>query len=506
MDFIDRKALARLEPITLRNRSNTSRARAAFDSARTTDANRKHWANADALSPDAATTPHVRRTVARRARYEVGNNSYARGIVSTIANDTVGTGPTLQMLTADDFEDDGSVDELVETVIGDWLEEIGIAEKLRVGVEADVVSGEVFFVAVPNPNLRSPIKIDLRVVEAERVADPFGSTLVDGDSYCDGIEYDAYGNPAFYRILKDHPGSVFGAQPGEFDRVPAKYVFHLFRQDRPGQRRGLSKLTPALYLFALLRRYTLATVSTAEVAARHTTVIETNLPPDFSADTDLVPAFKEIELDDSITTALPAGYKMSGFKPEQPITNYADFVNALLREIARCLNVPFTIAAMDSSKANLSSAYLDREGYAKDRQIGRGTLARILDWLFSLAWDMAAKLPQFDGLQSIRPVHTWLFTGLADHADPQKTANAAKTRLGSGLTDLATELARSGRRADKVLKNQARVLGISVKELQQRLLIALYPPLNGSPPAGTPPTEPIDPEEETTNEPTAEET
>ena len=74
------------------------RLRAGFDSAETTDNNRRHWARADALSPDAAASPEVRRTLRNRARYEVANNSYARGIVLTLANDTVGTGPRLQML------------------------------------------------------------------------------------------------------------------------------------------------------------------------------------------------------------------------------------------------------------------------------------------------------------------------------------------------------------------------------------------------------------------------
>ena len=50
---------------------------------------------------DAAAGPEVRRTLRNRARYEVANNSYARGIVLTLANDVIGTGPRLQMLLGD---------------------------------------------------------------------------------------------------------------------------------------------------------------------------------------------------------------------------------------------------------------------------------------------------------------------------------------------------------------------------------------------------------------------
>jgi len=76
--------------------------RGRYDAAQTTPDNRKHWANADHLSADAAATPEVRRTLRNRARYEVANNSYARGIVLTLANDVIGTGPRLQMLTDSD--------------------------------------------------------------------------------------------------------------------------------------------------------------------------------------------------------------------------------------------------------------------------------------------------------------------------------------------------------------------------------------------------------------------
>ena len=76
--------------------------RAKFDSAQTTPDNMRHWANADFLSANAAANPAVRRTLRNRARYEVANNSYARGIVLTLANDCIGTGPRLQMLTDDD--------------------------------------------------------------------------------------------------------------------------------------------------------------------------------------------------------------------------------------------------------------------------------------------------------------------------------------------------------------------------------------------------------------------
>ena len=82
---------------TLRMVHAPMRVRGRYDAAVTTDENRRHWANADLLSANAANNPQVRRTLRSRSRYEVANNSYARGIVLTLANDCVGTGPRLQM-------------------------------------------------------------------------------------------------------------------------------------------------------------------------------------------------------------------------------------------------------------------------------------------------------------------------------------------------------------------------------------------------------------------------
>jgi len=51
---------------------------------------------ADGLAADAAANPNIRYILRNRARYEVHNNSYARGMVETLANDVIGTGPRLK--------------------------------------------------------------------------------------------------------------------------------------------------------------------------------------------------------------------------------------------------------------------------------------------------------------------------------------------------------------------------------------------------------------------------
>ncbi|MCL4194963.1 MAG: phage portal protein, partial [Thermoguttaceae bacterium] len=100
--------------------------RARYDAAVVNDDNRRHWANADGLSARAANSAEVRRILRNRSRYEVANNSYARGIVLTLANDVIGTGPRLQMLT-----DDGEANRRIEREFTAWAKAIHLAERLR---------------------------------------------------------------------------------------------------------------------------------------------------------------------------------------------------------------------------------------------------------------------------------------------------------------------------------------------------------------------------------------
>ena len=166
--------------------------RAKFDSAQTTPDNRRHWANADGLSADAAASPAVRKTLRNRARYEVANNSYARGIVLTLANDVTGTGPRLQML-ADSVE----VNNAVEREFAAWAKAVDLPGKLRTMRMARAQDGEAFAVLFSNDNLDHPVKLDLKLIEAEQVTTPgfacalhpgccFGLFRSDIEKHCPG--------------------------------------------------------------------------------------------------------------------------------------------------------------------------------------------------------------------------------------------------------------------------------------------------------------------------------
>jgi lambda family phage portal protein len=453
------------------------RVRAGFDSAETTDNNRRHWARADSLSPDAAASPEVRRTLRNRARYEVANNSYARGIVLTLANDTVGTGPRLQMLS-----DDRILNRTVESQFHLWSQAVGLADKLRTMRMARSQDGEAFGVLAFNPFVEHPVQIDLLLIEADQIASPWRH--IPDDHEVDGVVLDDFGNPIAYRVMKDHPGGPNRVIFDDFTTVPAPSMIHVFRQDRPGQHRGIPEITPALPLFAQLRRFTLAVLSAAEAAADFAGILYTDAPANGEADS--VEPMDLIELERNMLLTMPGGWKMSQVEPMQPATTYAEFKKEILNEIARCLNMPFNIAAGNSSGYNYASGRLDHQTYFKSIRVDQAfTASRVLDRVL-VAWlrEYAVLVRNLDLLRAIPP-HQWFWDGF-EHVDPSKEASAQETRLKNLTTTLAHEYAKQGLDWESELRQRAKE-----KTLMKEL---------GLSEADTSPSAPRKPTEETTDD------
>ncbi len=432
--------------------------RASYDAASTTSDDQRHWANADDLSADAAASPEVRRVLRNRARYEVANNSYAKGIVLTLANDTIGTGPRLQMLLKR-----RESNARVERAFSEWARAINLTDKLRTMRMALAQDGEAFAILINNPRLPHPVKLDLQLIEADQVATP--DLGLSANNAVDGIVFDEYGNPIEYHILKAHPGG-FITPTMQYDRVSASHVIHLFRQDRPGQHRGIPEITPALPLFAQLRRYTLAVLGAAETAADFAGVLYTDSPPNGEA--EAVEPLDEIELEKRMLLTLPSGWRMGQVQAQQPTTTYGEFKREILNEIARCLNMPYNIAACNSSSYNYASGRLDHQTYFRSIKTDQDFIARVvLDRILAAWLDEATLieglLPQELRQQGAETPHQWFWEG-REHVDPLKEANAQRERLRNHTTTLAREYALLGLDWESALEQRAKEL-----ELMRRL-------------------------------------
>ncbi|GIW81485.1 MAG: phage portal protein [Gemmatales bacterium] len=428
------------------------RLRSRYDAAEDREDNRRHWLNADNLSADGANSPSVRKTLRERARYEFANNSYCNGILTSLANDLVGVGPTLQVQI-----DDANARRQIETAFWEWAEAVRLAEKLRTLKLAKTRDGEGLALLVTNDALPTSVKLDVQPFETDRLTtpDPLFKPP-DGFYWVDGIVFDSAGNPVEYHILRVHPGDAFFFT-NDYDRVPARSVLHWYRVDRPGQSRGIPEITPALPLFAQLRRYTLAVLSAAEaVAEMGAILLESTANPD--DETEEPEPFDKLELERGMMTTLPAGMKASQMRPEQPATTYGDFKNHLLREIGRCLGTTFNVVSGDSSSYNYSSARLDHLLYRSLLNVERDHCrCRVLEPIFRAWLDEAANIPGLlpRGVSIGNLPHSWYWPGFAT-IDPIKEAKGNTEALANHTTTLAELLAAEGLDWEEVLEQRAR--------------------------------------------------
>lgn len=458
-----------------------------YDAAQTTDENMRHWQWADSLSADAANSPQVRRVLRNRSRYEAHNNSYCRSMIGTIANDVIGTGPRVQIVTGGKSTDDA----FLEREIAWWMAQAKIGKKLHTLRKAKAQDGEGIGILTTRQRLPTPVKLYLRTIEAEQMASPWLNMSANA---IDGVRFDPDGEPVEYDILRHHPGNAaFSAGMENPEIVSARDVIHVFREDRPGQHRGIPEMMPALPLFSQLRRFTLATLAAAETAAEFAAVIESALADQVGMDaaTDdgglAVEAMDTFELAQRMVTVLPNGFKLSQIKAEHPATTYGEFKREILAEAFACLMMPYAVGANDSKDYNFASGKLDRRGYAKAVYVERTVEwePEVLRIVYS--WFLEAKLIKNYLPASLPPFSQWLiqlyWDEVEDDIDPVKAANAQDTKLRNHSTTYAFEYARKGRDWESELRQRAKEVAL-MKELG--LSDAQSP--DAAPPAQTQPT------------------
>lgn len=415
------------------------RVRATYDAASIHDENAKHWRYVDALSARRANSLAVRKVIRERARYEVDNNSYAEGIIDTLANNLVGSGRRLSVSLGDEIVNQVVVDRWEE-----WSNAVALSDKLRTMCRAKKVDGEGFGLLISNPNINSPVQLDIHLLECDQVTTPF-LDMRDPLSV-DGIQFDGYGNVESYRVLRHHPGDWYG---GPFDARPVspRSMLHWFKKRRPGQVRGVSEITPSLGLFAQLRRFTLATLTAAETAAMFAAVLESDatMGPPAKAD-DVDDTFDALEIERGVMPQLPPGMRMNQFESKHPSTTYEMFEWCLIRQICRCLHIPLTIALGDSSKSNFSSARLDHLVYWAAVAVEREDCEReVLEPVFREWYAEARLIPDFlpRGLPARIP-HSWNWSA-RPVIDPKTEAEANEINLRSGAATQADIAGGEGR-------------------------------------------------------------
>lgn len=462
--FSKSRSLAHRQP------SPGRRVKARYDAAQTDSQNRKHWAAADALSPRAAITSQVRLTLRNRSRYEIANNCYAKGMVSTLVGYTIGSGPEFGLDYIGDQLQQKEISQTARTVsrlFWDWWAAAGMPSKLQTCATAVASDGEGFLrrYSVDTdafPMWKSPVTLNFQPVEA----DYFESPVLDLTGDDSGVITDQNADVTGYYMYSAHPGDYFTPLTSP-KRVRRSDIYHVYKQERPGQLRGIPWLTPALPIFANMRRFVLATLAAAESAANPSGVLYTDAPPDDEEGTYATP-FDEIEIARNMLMTLPSNYKLEQYKAEHPNAQYEAFITACVREAARCVDMP-VVLALDASKYNYASGRLDLQGFWQARSAERYHLYELqlcnrayADWLEE-AWLIPGYLPPLFRQTYTDWAPNWRWRE-PEHVDRSKEATGQATELANNTTTLAREFARRGLYWEDELRQRAAEMAL-MKEL-----------------------------------------
>lgn len=455
-----------------RQRTGSSGQRSSkYDAASTDDENRRHWSNADGLSANSANDVATRYKLRSRARYECGNNGYAGGLVRGRAETTIGVCPRLQLTLPETFAlpefphnpltTPSGAARAIEARWNEWADAIGLADKLRLMDKCETREGEAFATFFNNPILEG-VQLDLKLVEADQVCSPdFNPNEANA---VDGIRFDAYGNPVSYDILRRHPGETNWAagSPFEYDRYPASRVIHLFDPDRAGQARGIPAITPALPLYAILRRFTLAGLGAAEIGSMITGVIEDSDATSVSVnDDDPVEdddEFDQIPFSRNMWLTMPTGKRAKAFDSAKPSPEYGKYKAEILTEAGRSIGATRGRSTGSSAEYNFSSGRLDLLPEQQGTRIRRDRCRRIVIDRVYKAWLAEAVLIPGYLPADLPPATTWQKRWRWDgfgSVDPVKDATANEIMLESGQTTLEAVCAERGDDWDEVLEQQA---------------------------------------------------
>ena len=324
----------------------------------------------------------------------------------------------------------------------------------------------------------------LMMVDPDRLCTPI--SLEHRDDIRGGIEFDRWGGPVAYYVLKRHPGDVFGfgrfgaafrATVLEWDRIPAetawgrKRVIHLHDKERTGQSRGKPVISAVMREFHMAGRYAANELQASLASSLVAAFLESDLDANSAAElfgndprgawsTSVETARKSVrKLEAGAVIPLPAGARVSSFTPGRPNQAFEAFMLASLRHIAAGMNMPYELLLKDFSKSNYSSAraaLLEAWRYFNGRR--RWLTDYWLKAVYELWFEEAVNAGRIEAPGFYENRHAYLrakfIFGGRGWVDPVKEAQAAVIRMNAGLSTLEKECAEQGENYEENLDQQ----------------------------------------------------
>lgn len=423
-----------------------------------------------------------------RTRDLYKNNLVAGGAIETNLTNIIGPGLKLQSNIDNEYlgltdEQAEEWESKTEREFRIWCESkecdaartLNFYEQQELAFLSELISGEVFCLLpiIKRPNVIYDLRVQL--VEADRVCNP--NDMFDSDRVAGGIEIGTYGEPIAYHIQVNPIGlynytkkwqrvTAYGSKSGRSN------VIHLFRKQRPGQRRGVSILAPVIEPLRQLGRYTDAELMAAVVSSMFTVFVkndngvvpETGLLGDLntggSAKQQIERAM-DLNLAPGAIMALEPNESVEVANPGRPNSQFDPFTIAILRQVGMRLELPYEILVkhFQSSYSAARGAILEAWKMFKTRRQKfalRFCQPIYLEWLTEAVAKGIIIAPKF--LEDERARFAWAgaeWVGPAQgQIDPTKETTAAELRVSSGFSTRAQEAAAMGNDFQRVIRKR----------------------------------------------------
>lgn len=303
-------------------------------------------------------------TIRSRCRDAVRNDAWARAIVETLVDDVIGWG-VKPLSRARDETFRQALQQLHEdwSAVADADGVLDLAGLQALAVRNMVVDGEGFIrMRRRKAEDGLPVPLQLQVLPAEICPVEHTTQTPEGPNRIkQGIEFDPIGRRVAYWFRETPPGEDDAvSSSATLHRVQADQVLHLFEPLRPGQRRGVSMLAPALVRLRELDQYADATLLRLQIASMFVGIVKPTLSQDANFDPLTGQQIAETSADGKpilrlapgTFQELAPGEELDFNKPPDPPVGFADFVKHELRAAGAAVGVPLEAFTHDWGATN----------------------------------------------------------------------------------------------------------------------------------------------------------
>lgn len=202
------------------------------------------------IGGDEQVPANERQTARERARFQVQNNGYGQRAKDAIVDNVIGSGISTQCQVA--FSTNIEVNRQRNLELEDlkrrWMEQADALSEQHWHEMQQMIQGEQVeagellaykrYLVQDYRAGRRVLPLAYELIDTARLVS-FGTSPQAGHDVIDGIERDANGRRVAYHVEE-------GGYRYRVRRIPAEFVYHWFRKDRPGQNRGITWLAPVL--------------------------------------------------------------------------------------------------------------------------------------------------------------------------------------------------------------------------------------------------------------------